>query len=410
MNEIKEHYYTDNGRQYMVLGDEEGSSSGYEMQMLFKNRIAIFLPVKEHFANGNTAYEYDYTGFCSLAEYGRRKGLSVKEIDALLAGIEQLRSEIENYMLDVSQVLLNMQYVFINGNEVRFTYYTRKGEDFFVQLKSLWENVLAVLDHSDKSLVMKAYGVYQDILTGIFEPHKYDRNRESEMVVEYSSDTIAQEEVIEEVEVENKKLKAQLRQLTGVSCGVAVYCIMAMNFSMINILSLSATLLTVLCLFGAAVCCGSILALEGRIKALPLTVMEKKPELIDYKITQTDIIQEERRQENDNRTRVLTLNSNSNGMPDKILRLISRDTGQQYEISSFPTVIGTMRDCNIILTGDGISRVHAVLTKEMGELYIEDMGSTNGTWINGKRLEQSKKQRIELGCTIRLALWEYELG
>ena len=39
---------------------------------------------------------------------------------------------------------------------------------------------------------------------------------------------------------------------------------------------------------------------------------------------------------------------------------------------------------------DGISRLHARLTPAGDEVLLEDMGSANGTWLNGKRITRAQ--------------------
>jgi len=56
---------------------------------------------------------------------------------------------------------------------------------------------------------------------------------------------------------------------------------------------------------------------------------------------------------------------------------------------------------NVDLQPDGyVSHVHARLTYEHDEYWIEDLGSENGTWINDRRLED--KMRLTYGSKIRL--------
>jgi pSer/pThr/pTyr-binding forkhead associated (FHA) protein len=51
----------------------------------------------------------------------------------------------------------------------------------------------------------------------------------------------------------------------------------------------------------------------------------------------------------------------------------------------------------------GVSRKHAVITREEGGLYIEDLGSTNGTRINGFQLTVKRKYRLRDGDEIEFA-------
>lgn len=45
----------------------------------------------------------------------------------------------------------------------------------------------------------------------------------------------------------------------------------------------------------------------------------------------------------------------------------------------------------------GISRIHGKISKEEGQYYLTDLNSTNGTFLNGGRLEVNEKARIRAG-------------
>lgn len=48
------------------------------------------------------------------------------------------------------------------------------------------------------------------------------------------------------------------------------------------------------------------------------------------------------------------------------------------------TVIGRARGCGLVLDDPRVSRRHAALVVRRGELWIEDLGSTNGTSVDGE--------------------------
>jgi len=50
----------------------------------------------------------------------------------------------------------------------------------------------------------------------------------------------------------------------------------------------------------------------------------------------------------------------------------------------------------------GVSRRHAIIRKEEEGYEIIDLGSTNGTWLNGKRLTPNQPQRLSSGDIVRL--------
>lgn len=74
--------------------------------------------------------------------------------------------------------------------------------------------------------------------------------------------------------------------------------------------------------------------------------------------------------------------------------------------------IGRSRKRTIVLEGRDISRLHARLERAIdGKYYIEDAGSRNGVWVDGKRLNQGETARLEPEKTIRIgSYWgKYEL-
>jgi pSer/pThr/pTyr-binding forkhead associated (FHA) protein len=67
-------------------------------------------------------------------------------------------------------------------------------------------------------------------------------------------------------------------------------------------------------------------------------------------------------------------------------------------------VIGRGSDSDITISEDNVSRRHAKLIVEQGNhIYIEDLGSTNGTFINGERIQRTtlmEGDRILIGTSI----------
>ena len=56
-------------------------------------------------------------------------------------------------------------------------------------------------------------------------------------------------------------------------------------------------------------------------------------------------------------------------------------------LDSSPVVVGRSGDCDLVVDGDdSVSRHHAVLERFGRVWQIHDLGSRNGTWVNGSRL------------------------
>ena len=57
--------------------------------------------------------------------------------------------------------------------------------------------------------------------------------------------------------------------------------------------------------------------------------------------------------------------------------------GQRYELSGAPLVIGRGSDASVRLADKGISRRHLQISRQGGNYVATDLGSTNGTRLNG---------------------------
>lgn len=75
------------------------------------------------------------------------------------------------------------------------------------------------------------------------------------------------------------------------------------------------------------------------------------------------------------------------------LYLVGED-GELEPIEKPRYIIGRGKHCDMVINSGKVSREHAVITKENGAYFIEDLGSSNGTWFKKQRI---KKQQIEDG-------------
>jgi pSer/pThr/pTyr-binding forkhead associated (FHA) protein len=78
--------------------------------------------------------------------------------------------------------------------------------------------------------------------------------------------------------------------------------------------------------------------------------------------------------------------------------------GRVFELGEEVTV-GRSPGCAVSLEDDTFtSTVHARVFRRQGELWLEDLGSTNGTWLNDERVEGlarlQRGDRVKVGSTI----------
>ncbi|WP_338866826.1 FHA domain-containing protein [Myxococcus stipitatus] len=62
-------------------------------------------------------------------------------------------------------------------------------------------------------------------------------------------------------------------------------------------------------------------------------------------------------------------------------------TENEYEVAG-ELKLGRQQGCDILLTEGGVSRTHARVFSEAGTVFIEDLGSANGTFVDGERIAE----------------------
>lgn len=70
-------------------------------------------------------------------------------------------------------------------------------------------------------------------------------------------------------------------------------------------------------------------------------------------------------------------------------------------------ILGRELGCNICLDDSHVSDLHAAVIKNGGDFSIEDLGSGNGTYVNGERVQ---KCRLRDGDSISIGGFELRFG
>ena len=67
---------------------------------------------------------------------------------------------------------------------------------------------------------------------------------------------------------------------------------------------------------------------------------------------------------------------------------ISEKDGQQttYQFDKPEVTIGRMKGNDIVLPKGNVSKKHARLIDDAGDLKVDDLNSTNGTYVNGRKV------------------------
>jgi pSer/pThr/pTyr-binding forkhead associated (FHA) protein len=83
--------------------------------------------------------------------------------------------------------------------------------------------------------------------------------------------------------------------------------------------------------------------------------------------------------------------------------LFARSAGPDITVDDV-VVVGRHPQCDARFNSLGVSRRHCILSSTNGEVLVRDLGSANGTWINGRRVAEG---RLRPGDEIWIAHFRY---
>jgi pSer/pThr/pTyr-binding forkhead associated (FHA) protein len=86
---------------------------------------------------------------------------------------------------------------------------------------------------------------------------------------------------------------------------------------------------------------------------------------------------------------------------------VSLDGEEDIPLDRAVVLVGRSSRCDARISSDRISRRHCYLSRQGDEIEVRDLGSANGTWINGRLAESGRLRagdELSIGhCRYRLA-------
>lgn len=84
--------------------------------------------------------------------------------------------------------------------------------------------------------------------------------------------------------------------------------------------------------------------------------------------------------------------SNPRSAPEKARKTlyVVNSAGDMHKIDKDTFIIGRSRTCDLVIPSSKVSRQHSGICRENGEHYIEDLGSANGVWKDGVKIQKEK--------------------
>ncbi len=91
------------------------------------------------------------------------------------------------------------------------------------------------------------------------------------------------------------------------------------------------------------------------------------------------------------------------GPPGKLIVIYGTHLGRQYRLNPKRMLIGRTDRSNIVIDDSSVSREHVSIERKDGRFILEDLKSTNGTFINGESVDVrvlNHGDKIRIGNTV----------
>jgi pSer/pThr/pTyr-binding forkhead associated (FHA) protein len=95
------------------------------------------------------------------------------------------------------------------------------------------------------------------------------------------------------------------------------------------------------------------------------------------------------------------------GAPREVVIVEGANAGESVSLDGAPLLIGRGSDAAIRLDDDYVSTRHAQIAASGDQWYVEDLGSTNGTYVGSSRITQATA--ISIGTRVRIGKTILEL-
>jgi serine phosphatase RsbU (regulator of sigma subunit) len=92
-----------------------------------------------------------------------------------------------------------------------------------------------------------------------------------------------------------------------------------------------------------------------------------------------------------------------------LVTLRGPEMGRYYPLQPERTTLGRQIDCHVCLAGKQVSRQHALIVCDGGQHFVEDLGSSNGTYLNGRRIPPHSRVPLTDRDTVQIGPYLFAL-
>ena len=434
-------YVQDGGRNY--LKSEPVGEVDYIVGMFAHNDIPAFVPVSFKSLNLENYFCYNMNGLIPINQSFEMNKLTADRIEAFLRSIIKAAKSMEEFLLPFDRLITDEAYIYESlgkKDEFHWIYGIESGSCTFTRL---FERLLDRVDYKDDSAVKMIYSLYQaakesEGMQGVSTGGSLQRIREKAEEILSAPHMSLDMRARELIRAENER--NSIKRLKGIETGTGDKACskeiegadsMARRYraeaeskksrsQRVDIEDAPKAKLSLFKQRQNEEKSDKTMFVKSKLKKvwdyLNADIGSKPEKLVDLQaVGENEIsynvreVKQPKIEASDNAGEATTLLTGamiSNG----IYCLKPEDTNEDnILLTEFPFFIGKSGDkTHHTIEDSTVSRFHARIDREEEELWLTDLNSTNGTFLNGIRLMPFGRMRVNKGDSIVISRKRYE--
>ena len=350
--------------------DKKPEDNRYQYCILGRGGIRGLLSCSLRYINDMAYLYYDISSKQNVTQLFTGRSISREWVKDFLWGMQQLRQELGRFLLDTHNVLWHPEHIFqdLDSSEFSFLYIPYyEGE---VSFEELLDFLVEHVDYDDEVLVDCIYHMYEQL--------------------ERSGEVYLQNQIFEDAKVLNQPLPGKSLEQTEAASDAGTE----------EVKSVAMQERTEPVRRQREEKKGLRSILEGR--------RQKNKELReDYRLDMQRAmsgysVAEELSYDAGECGRTIYIEEKQDESA-LVHRLYTPEDRLVVELSRPSITLGKKKgEAEVILEDPSVSRIHARITKEGDDIYLEDLNSTNGSFKNGLRLQPYEKKKLQSGDEVKL--------
>lgn len=369
-------------------------------KILLKNTIPGFLSMEKCYVNNEGQYWYDISGMQSLEMRCQYNDIKLEFLEKLVVSICNKMELLENHLVKPECMLFAPQLIYTKAEEIYFTAYPAEMKTIYTSFQNLMEFMLTKLDHSDAEAIHIAYGIYEKTLNG-----NYSISDIRNAIIEERQKKVAEKPVDEIIAPISQPLpkqeeSKQIEQAPSFYDKLRIYLLERLDIKLPEIKKAGKTNKS------DSKQLNSKQSNSKRMKLKPQKDSRRK-RTIEPEDEAVIIQPGEEAEVMPRQVHPTVCLSDYREHPQGMLLYEGMENRNNIIIDKECTRIGQTDESDAVIGKDTISRFHAVINKENQEFYIEDLNSTNGTFVNDEVLAYKEKKLLKSNDIVRFADVKY---